>query len=251
MPGTPAGAALRGMRIAMMPPAQYPIEVDGAVLAAWMTRRALIELGAEVRNALPVRLPRHDAAQWLIIAEAYALHREYIEDASLPFGKHARRVLAGKPRRGGLCAGAAGARPRLRGLGRMDARRRRAADACLPFAACRLEDVDETATPLAAFTRAGNYVNASGLALVPVSPPTACPSAQLLGRPTARPRWAVSAWPSRPPRTGTCAVRISARSGSGADGAGPRFAGEPLNLRSGHVDAGVRRFADSSLEFSR
>ena len=36
---------------------------------------------------------------------------------------------------------------------------------CLPFAACRLEDVDETATPLAAFTRAGNYVNASGLAL--------------------------------------------------------------------------------------
>ena len=49
MPETPAGAALRGMRIAMMPPAQYPIEVDGAVLAALDdTRRALIELGAEV-----------------------------------------------------------------------------------------------------------------------------------------------------------------------------------------------------------
>ena len=55
---------------------------------------------------------------------------------------------------------------------------------CLPFAACRLEDVDETATPLAAFTRAGNYVNASGLALPAGFTADGLPvGVQLLGRP--------------------------------------------------------------------
>ena len=85
----------------MMPPAQYPIEVDGAVLAALDdTRRALIELGAEVCET-PFPFDFHDMMLrngLIIAAEAYALHREYIEDASLPFGKHVRaRVLAGRP----------------------------------------------------------------------------------------------------------------------------------------------------------
>ena len=69
----------------MMPPAQYPIEVDGAVLAALDdTRRALIELGAEVCET-PFPFDFHDMMLrngLIIAAEAYALHREYIEDAS-------------------------------------------------------------------------------------------------------------------------------------------------------------------------
>ena len=135
MPGTPAGARpLRGMRIAMMPPAQYPIEVDGAVLAALDdARRALIELGAEVCET-PFPFDFHDMMLRngvIIAAEAYALHREYIEDASLPFGKHVRaRVLAGKATGAADYVLALQAHARcLRGLGRMDARCRRAADA--------------------------------------------------------------------------------------------------------------------------
>ena len=191
----------------------------------------------------------------IIAAEAHALHREYIEDASRLRQACARPRAGGQGHwRGGLCAGAAGARPRLRGLGRMDARRRRAADAVpalrrLPSRRRRRNG--DAAGGLHARRQlrqrvrpgaAGGFT-ADGL---PVG-------VQLLGRPTARPRWAVSAWPSRPPRTGTCAVRISARSGSrrGRSWRRARFAREPLNLRSGHVDAGVRRFADSSLEFSR
>lgn len=190
MPGSPAGARpLRGMRIAMMPPAQYPIEVDGAVLAALDdTRRALIELGAEVRET-PFPFDFHDMMLRngvIIAAEAYALHREYIEDDSLPFGRHVRaRVLAGK------ATGAADYVLALQAHARACAawaEWMRGADAlltpCLPFAACRLEDVDETATPLAAFTRAGNYVNASGLALPAGFTADGLPvGVQLLGRP--------------------------------------------------------------------
>ena len=91
------------------------------------------------------------------------------------------RVLAGKAT--GAADYVLALRPRLRGL----AEWMRGADAlltpCLPFAACRLEDVDETATPLAAFTRAGNYVNASGLALPASFTADGLPVGVQLGRP--------------------------------------------------------------------
>ena len=217
-------------------------------------RRALIELGAEVCET-PFPFDFHDMMLRngvIIAAEAYALHREYIEDASLPFGKHVRaRVLAGKATGAADYVLALQAHARLRGLGRMDARCRRAADA-LPalrrLPPRRRRRNGDAAGGLHARRQLCQRVRPGAAGRFTDGLPV---GVQLLGRPTARPRWAVSAWPSRPPRTGTCAVRISARSGSRRDAGTPRFAGGPLNLRSGHVDAGVRRFADSSLEFSR
>ncbi|MNT77679.1 Glutamyl-tRNA(Gln) amidotransferase subunit A [compost metagenome] len=53
-----------------------------------------------------------------------------------------------------------------------------------PFGARRLDEVDEAATPLAAFTRAGNYVNACGLALPAGFTADGLPlGVQLLGKP--------------------------------------------------------------------
>ena len=57
---------------------------------------------------------------------------------------------------------------------------------CAPFGARLLDEVDEAATPLAAFTRAGNYVNASGLALPAGFTAGGLPlGIQLLGKPNA------------------------------------------------------------------
>ena len=57
---------------------------------------------------------------------------------------------------------------------------------CVPFGARQLADVDETATPLASFTRAGNYVNAAGLALPAGFTSDGLPlGVQLLGKPNA------------------------------------------------------------------
>jgi aspartyl-tRNA(Asn)/glutamyl-tRNA(Gln) amidotransferase subunit A len=54
----------------------------------------------------------------------------------------------------------------------------------VPMAACPLEAVDETATPLASFTRAGNYLDACALSLPAGFSGLGLPvGAQLLGRP--------------------------------------------------------------------
>jgi aspartyl-tRNA(Asn)/glutamyl-tRNA(Gln) amidotransferase subunit A len=103
----------------------------------------------------------------LIAAEAYAVHRTYIEDAALPIDPWVRaRVLSGKN------IGAADYIDLL-------AERRRAAvrfadwmrgrDALLtptlPIVATPVAEVDESTTPLAAFTRAANYLGACALSL--------------------------------------------------------------------------------------
>lgn len=165
-----AGASLAGTRIAVLAPAQYPIEVARDVMAAIDdAQRVLRALGATVvERRFPFDfddLMRRNGQ--LTAAEGYAVHRAYIEDEQRLIGPAVRRrMLSGKT------IGAADYIDTL-------AHRRAACaqwidwmrdcDALLtptvPMPACPVEAVDETLTPLASFTRAGNYLNACALSL--------------------------------------------------------------------------------------
>ncbi|EFF77479.1 amidase [Achromobacter piechaudii] len=189
-PGTSA-QPLRGVRIALMPPSQHPISVEADALTALdAARRVLIDLGADVAET-PFPFDFHEMMLrngQIIAAEAYALHRDYIEDPAQPIGQYVRaRVLSGKGVSAAdyIAALHAHAQARQAWLAWM-----RDIDAvltpCAPFGARLLADVDEAATPLAAFTRAGNYVNASGLALPAGFTASGLPlGIQLLGKPNA------------------------------------------------------------------
>lgn len=189
-PGTGA-QPLRGVRIALMPPSQHPISVESDALSALENaRRALVDLGADVAET-PFPFDFHEMMLrngQIIAAEAYALHRDYIEDPAQPIGQYVRaRVLSGKGVSAAdyIAALHAHAQARQAWLAWM-----RDIDAvltpCAPFGARLLADVDEAATPLAAFTRAGNYVNASGLALPAGFTASGLPlGIQLLGKPNA------------------------------------------------------------------
>jgi aspartyl-tRNA(Asn)/glutamyl-tRNA(Gln) amidotransferase subunit A len=162
--------SLAGVRIAVLPAVQYPIAVDAAVAAAVdEAQRVLRTLGANVvERVFPFAfddLVRRNGQ--LIAAEAYAVHRAYIEDERLPIGAGVRRRMLG-----GKAIGAADYIDAL-------AHRRAACaqwidwmrdcDALLtptvPMPACPVETVDEMITPLASFTRAGNYLDTCALSL--------------------------------------------------------------------------------------
>ena len=102
-----------------------------------------------------------------IAAEAYAVHRAYIEDPALPIDPWVRkRMVSGK---------AIGAADYIDEL----AERRRVAAGfaawmrdhealltpTLPIAAIAVDAVDESTTPLATFTRAANYLGACAITL--------------------------------------------------------------------------------------
>jgi aspartyl-tRNA(Asn)/glutamyl-tRNA(Gln) amidotransferase subunit A len=164
------GESLAGVRVVVLPAEQYPIAVEPAVTAAVdEARRVLRALGADVvERRFPFAfddLMRRNGQ--LIAAEAYAVHRAYIEDEQLSIGAGVRkRMLGGK---------AIGAADYIDAL----AHRRAACaqwiewmrdcDALLtptvPMAACPVEAADEAVTPLASFTRAGNYLNTCALSL--------------------------------------------------------------------------------------
>lgn len=188
-PPRAVASPLAGARIAVMPAEAYPIAVTPAVARAMDDARALLaQLGAEVvETALPFDFNAMMVANGRIIAaEAYALHRDYIEDAALPIGEFVRaRVMGGK----GI--GAADYLAALREheqarahwqswMAQYDA----LLTPALPFEARTLAQVDEAATPLAAFSRAGNYLGACGLALPAGHGEQGLPvSVQLLGKP--------------------------------------------------------------------
>jgi aspartyl-tRNA(Asn)/glutamyl-tRNA(Gln) amidotransferase subunit A len=183
------GASLAGVRIAVLPAGQFPVAVEPDVAAAVETAAGMLRaLGAEVaERRFPFDfddLMRRNGQ--LIAAEAWAVHRAYVEDERLPIGPGVRcRVLGGK---------AIPAADYIDALAHRRAARRQwiewmqSCDALLtptvPMAACPLEAVDETATPLASFTRAGNYLDACALSLPAGFTRQGLPvGAQLLGRP--------------------------------------------------------------------
>jgi aspartyl-tRNA(Asn)/glutamyl-tRNA(Gln) amidotransferase subunit A len=183
--------SLAGLRIAVLPEDQYPTEVAACVCAAQRNaQRVLRELGAVVvERRLPfdfAELMRRNGQ--LIAAEAYSIHRSYIENDSLPIGPAVRqRVLAGKHVSAADYIAALEHRRAARAAWRAWMRD---SDALLspavPFPACTAAEVDEAVTPLASFTRAGNYLDACGLALPAGFSEDGLPLAvQLLGKPFA------------------------------------------------------------------
>ena len=104
----------------------------------------------------------------IIAAEAYALHRDYIEDEALEIDPWVRRrTLGGKSiSAADYIREIARSPPRDGRVRRVDARTRRRCSR----RRCRsrrksLDRVDEATTPLAAFTRAANYLGACALTL--------------------------------------------------------------------------------------
>ena len=181
--------SLGGMRIAVLPPEQYPIAVDHAVASALEdAQRVLRALGADVaERRFPFAfddLVRRNGQ--LTAAEAYSVHRAYIEDEQLPIGPAVRRrVLGGKPIAAADYIDALAHR-RVACAQWIDWMRD--CDALLtptvPTPACPVAAVDETQTPLASFTRAGNYLNACALSLPAGFSAEGLPiGIQVLGRP--------------------------------------------------------------------
>ena len=181
---------VRGLRVVVLPDSQFPGPVDPAVRSAYAeAARVFRALGVSVEERpFPFSFEELTARNGeLICAEAYAIHRAYIEDESLAIGPAVRaRVIAGKK------VGAAdyiATREHQRQAMARFAEWMDGIDAVLTPAvatpAIPVSNVDEKLTP-ATFTRAGNYVGACGLALpAGFSPQTLPVAVQLLGKPFA------------------------------------------------------------------
>ncbi len=161
--------SLAGVVIALIPSASYPIAIAPGIAAALDdAARVFTALGATVEQR-PFPFDFHQMMLLngqIIAAEAFAIHRDYIKDMSLEISPWVRkRVL------GGEAVSAADY------LGAMQAHRQARqdwaawmsdVDALLmpgsPITACALDEVDEEQTPLAAFTRPGNFLGSCGLA---------------------------------------------------------------------------------------
>lgn len=160
---------LAGSVIGLIPPDCYPVEISSAVANALeKTVRTFIDMGATiVEKEFPFNFHEMMLKNGKIIAaEAYAVHQEYIKDMKLEVGPWVRaRVLSGE------VISAADY------IHSMNAHRQAkkdwtawmtGIDALLtpgsPITACSVDDVDEAHTPLAAFTRAGNFLGACALA---------------------------------------------------------------------------------------
>jgi aspartyl-tRNA(Asn)/glutamyl-tRNA(Gln) amidotransferase subunit A len=182
-------ASLAGVRIAVLPSDQFPIAVEPDVAAAIAAAASVLRaLGADVtERRFPFDfddLMRRNGQ--LTAAEGWSVHRAYVEDERLPIGPGVRRrVLGGKAV---TAADYIDALAHRRSARHQWADGMRAFDALLtptvPMTACPVEAVDEAATPLASFTRAGNYLDACALSLPAGFSGQGLPvGAQLLGRP--------------------------------------------------------------------
>jgi len=161
---------LTGVRITALPVEQFPWPCEPAVLAAHEAAIAtLSSLGATIAQArAPFDLNQLMIENGRIIAaEAYALHREYIDDETLAIDPWVRRrTLAGRDIGPEAYRAALAARERTASAFAAWMRGRDALlTPTLPIAAELLDEVDEATTPLATFTRAVNYVGACGVSL--------------------------------------------------------------------------------------
>ncbi len=161
---------LRGMRITALAPDQYPSFIlPDVVRATGDALAVLASLGASVETAeVPLdfdELARENGR--IIAAEAWALHRAYIEDESLDIDPWVRRrVISGKAITAGEYRDVLARRQVAMKVFADWMRGRDAlATPTLPITAVPVVEVDEATTPLAAFTRAANYLGACALSL--------------------------------------------------------------------------------------
>jgi aspartyl-tRNA(Asn)/glutamyl-tRNA(Gln) amidotransferase subunit A len=188
-PALAASPGLSGVRISALASDQFPAYIDPQVVRARDAAIAVLrECGAHVEEVeapidfadVAARLGR------LLAAAAYAIHRAYIEDPGVPIDPWVRkRVLGGK---GVSAADYLDELVAMRAAQAEFARWMRERDALLtpttPITATPLADVDEATAPLAAFTRAGNYLGACGLSLPAGLTDSGLPMAvQLIGGP--------------------------------------------------------------------
>jgi aspartyl-tRNA(Asn)/glutamyl-tRNA(Gln) amidotransferase subunit A len=161
---------IRGLRVRALPPEDFPNGILPDVVRARDEAIAVLrDAGAIIESArLPFDLEEVMLRNGRIIAaEAWALHRAYIEDATLPIDPWVRKRIIG-----GKSISAADYIDELRERKHCAALFRdwmRGSDALLtptlPITATPIEEVDEATTPLATFTRAANYLGGCALSL--------------------------------------------------------------------------------------
>jgi aspartyl-tRNA(Asn)/glutamyl-tRNA(Gln) amidotransferase subunit A len=162
--------SLAGMRIVALPPDQFPMAATEDVLLAY--RRA-VELFEELGATMLDRRFPFDFADLmarngeLVSAEAWTQLGALARDKNAPLGDAVRaRIMSGASIDAATYInamahhGSSGEQWQL-WMSNVDA----LLTPTLPMPACPLPEVDESATPLSAFTRAGNYLGGSALSL--------------------------------------------------------------------------------------
>lgn len=180
---------LVGVHLAVLPPSQYPLEVDSEALVAFEEScKVLTSLGAQLSElSLPFDLA--DLMQrngQIIAAEAFAIHGDYIDDEKLPLGPAVRqRIQAGAHVSAAQYINAMAHHRACSEQWRSLMHDYSAlVTPSVPFPAAALSDVDELQTPMASFSRAGNYLSTCGLVLPAGLSRSGLPlSVQLLGKP--------------------------------------------------------------------
>jgi aspartyl-tRNA(Asn)/glutamyl-tRNA(Gln) amidotransferase subunit A len=184
---------IRGMRITALAAVHFPSMTEPAVLRAFDDAiAALRERGAMVEEArapfdfedMMVRNGR------IIAAEAWAMHRAYIEDSTLDIDPWVRkRALGGKSVSAADYIDELAQRKRAAAMFAQWMEGRAALlTPTLPISATPLDQVDEATTPLATFTRVANYLGACALSLPAGLSGDGLPVAvQLIGAPFAEP----------------------------------------------------------------
>lgn len=163
-------ADIRGMRVNALAPEQFPSYTLPDVLSAYADAIATLrELGANVDTVrFPIDFEDVMVRNGRIIAaEAYNFHRAYIEDTRLDIDPWVRkRVVTGKAI---TTAAYQDEIAEHRRTVAWFADWMRGRDALLtptlPITATPVDAVDESATPLATWTRAANYLGACALSL--------------------------------------------------------------------------------------
>jgi aspartyl-tRNA(Asn)/glutamyl-tRNA(Gln) amidotransferase subunit A len=182
---------LEGVRITALASERYPAyTLPDVVRATSAAIDVLRDLGALVTmDTVPIDFDQiANANGQIIAADAWALHRGYIEDETLDIDPWVRRrVIGGKAITADQHAATLVARRRA-----MDAFAdwMRGRDALLtptlPITATALTEVDEATGPLATFTRVANYLGACALSLPAGASAEGLPiGVQLLGAPFA------------------------------------------------------------------
>ncbi len=161
---------VRGMRISTLPSESVVRDAEPDVVSAWRDAIAVLrDLGAiVVEEPFPIDFEDVMVRNGRIIAaEAWALHRAYIEDPQLPIDPWVRkRTIGGKTISAADYIDELATRKRMAAA---FAEWMRGRDALLtptlPITATPLLDVDESTTPLARFTRVANYLGTCALSL--------------------------------------------------------------------------------------
>jgi aspartyl-tRNA(Asn)/glutamyl-tRNA(Gln) amidotransferase subunit A len=182
---------VRGMRVTAPPVEQFTSPVEPDVLRARAEAIDVLRaLGASVEE---IRAPFDFEDLMLrngriIAAEAYSLHRGYIEDPSLEIDPWVRkRTVGGKSISAADYIDEIAARRATVGAFADWMRGREALlTPTLPIVAPPIDQADEATTPLATFTRAANYLGACALTLPAGFSSEGLPiGAQLIGAPFA------------------------------------------------------------------